>query len=81
MIEAPRIDRAVTSSVARHSRLSGQAMSPLATARRGRSVWLRVGLAATAALALAVLTAVLELPSVGGGSSSPASTRSPASWA
>jgi Na+-translocating ferredoxin:NAD+ oxidoreductase RnfE subunit len=40
-------------------------MSPLATARRGRSVWLRVGLAATAALALAVLTAALELPSVG----------------
>lgn len=42
-------------------------MSPLATARRGRSVWLRVGLAATAALALAVLTSVLELPSVGAG--------------
>jgi hypothetical protein len=43
----------------------GQEMSPLATARRGRSLWLRVGLAASAALALAVLTGVLELPSVG----------------
>lgn len=40
-------------------------MSPLSAARRGRSVWLRVGLAAAAAVALAVLTGVLELPSVG----------------
>lgn len=54
MIEAHGTDGAVAASVARRSRPAKRAMSPLAPARRVRSVWMRVGLVARAALALAL---------------------------